>query len=99
MHPGVKGSAQVADLKPGMWFKLTDAGQNGIAKEFTAGQFLVEDGNKISIFRGLPPEFLVTDIKDWYTNIAGGLRFKIQLMRQRNECDGLKLASGRIQRA
>lgn len=74
-------AAKVADLKAGMWIKLDEMAGSGEAKRLSAGQFLAEDGDKLVIFKALPGELLQRDVKDWYTNEAGGIRFKVQLMR------------------
>ena len=67
----------VGDLKAGMWIKFTATG-------ILTGQFVDEDGDRIVIFKGLPEEFLTENVSDWYTNEAGGVKFKVQLMRGPN---------------
>lgn len=75
--------AKVADLKDGMWIKLDDVSEDGVARTLSAGHFVSQDGNKVVIFKGLSKEFLITDVKDWYTNEAAGIKFKINLMRDK----------------
>ncbi|HEV7401736.1 MAG TPA: hypothetical protein VGO11_02375 [Chthoniobacteraceae bacterium] len=67
-------------LKPGMWIELEQT-NNGDVRRASAGEFLAADGGRIVIFRGLPAAFLQRDVKDWYTNEAGGVQFKVQFMR------------------
>lgn len=74
-------AAKIADVKAGMWIKFDEIGSGGEAKRVSSGQFLAEDGDKLVIFKALPGEFLQREVKDWYTNEAGGIRFKVQLMR------------------
>ena len=74
-------AAKVADVRAGMWIRFDAIGGGGEAKRVSAGQFLAEDGDKLVIFKALPAEFLQREVKDWYTNEAGGVKFKVQLMR------------------
>jgi len=62
------------NLKPGMWIKFT-------GNRVLTGQFVAVDGDRIVIFKDLPEEFLTVYVPDWYTNEAGGVKFKVQLMR------------------
>ena len=72
--------AKATDLKEGMWAKVLERDREGKAKKIIAGQFLQEDGDKVVVFKGLPEEFLVYHSDGWYTNTAGGVRFKVQPM-------------------
>jgi hypothetical protein len=74
-------SAPAQRPKPGMWIELDELAGGGAVKRASAGDFLSADGGRVVIFRGLPAEFLQRDVKDWYTNEAGGVQFKVQLMR------------------
>ena len=74
-------AAKVADVRVGMWIRFDAIGGGGEANRVSAGQFLAEDGDKLVIFKALPGEFLQREVKDWYTNEAGGIKFKVQLMR------------------
>jgi hypothetical protein len=74
-------SAPAESSKPGMWIELDERTNDGAVKRASAGEFLSADAGRIVIFRGLPAEFLQRDVKDWYTNEAGGVQFKVQLMR------------------
>lgn len=76
---GIAASAK--ELQPGMWIKLAELAGDGSVKRASAGHFLTAEGGKVVIFQGLPGEFLQRDVKDWYTNEAGGVKFKVQLMR------------------
>jgi lysophospholipase L1-like esterase len=71
---------KVADLKAGMWLKVLERDGDRKVKRLIAGQFLQEDGDKVVVFKGLPEEFLVHRSEGWYTNTAGGVRFKVQPM-------------------
>ncbi len=46
---------KVADLKVGMWVRAEMA--DGIARKIVAGHLWVEEGDKLVLFQGLPPEF------------------------------------------
>lgn len=72
--------AKATDLKEGMWIKIQELSPDGKAKRLIAGDFLIEEGDKIIIFKGMPEEFLLYRSEGWYTNTAGGIRFKIQPM-------------------
>ncbi len=72
-------AGKVADLKDGMWIKFEEL-TDGKSKKISAGQFLMEDGDKIVIFKGLPEEFILYNHEGWYTNEIAGVKFKIQPM-------------------
>lgn len=74
-------AARITDLEKGMWIRFDVIGSDGVAKRVTSGQFITGNGDKIVIFKDMPAEFLQRDVKDWYSNEAGGVRFKVQLMR------------------
>jgi hypothetical protein len=81
----VQATEKKADLQPGMWIKFGKASNDGVPLAITAGHFVSQDKDKIVIFQNLPAEFLSTDVKDWYTNEAGGVKFKIQVMRSKTD--------------
>ncbi len=70
-----------ADLHDGMWIKLEELGPGDVVQRLSAGFFLTESNHQIIIFKGMPGEFLLRAGEDWYTNEAGGVRFKVNLMR------------------
>ncbi len=78
-------AAKIGDLQIGMWIKLEEIGEGGLAKQISAGQFVGADGDKVVIFQNLPEELLQRNVADWYTNEAGGIKFKVQLMRNKED--------------
>jgi arabinogalactan endo-1,4-beta-galactosidase/ribosomal protein L7/L12 len=46
---------KVSDLKAGMWVRAEMA--DGIARKIVAGHLWLEEGDKLVLFKGLPPEF------------------------------------------
>ena len=48
-------SSKVADLKVGMWVRAEIV--DGIACKIDAGHLWLEEGDKLVLFKGLPPEF------------------------------------------
>ena len=79
------GSDKKPDLQPGMWIKFDKVSGDGVPLAIKAGHFVTENKDKIVIFQNLPAEFLFTNVKDWYTNEAGGVKFKIQVMRSKTD--------------
>ena len=92
-------AAKKAELQPGMWLKIDKISDDGAALAITAGQFVVQESGKVIIFQNLSAEFLSTDVKDWYTNEAGGVKFKIQVMRSKTDLavTGLNLRPAKYQ--
>ena len=88
-----------AELQPDMWIKFGNVNGEGVPLAVTAGHFVSQDKDKIVIFQNLPAEFLFTDVKDWYTNEAGGMKFKIQVMRSKTDMTvtGLNLRPAKYQ--
>ena len=72
-------SGKLADLKSGMWVKFEEL-TDGKSKKVSAGQFLIADGDKIVVFKGLPEEFVLYNAEGWYTNEVAGVKFKVQPM-------------------
>jgi hypothetical protein len=79
------GTDKKTDLQPGMWIKFAKVSEDGKPLEIKAGHFLAQNKDTIIIFQGLPAEFLAAEVKDWYTNEAGGVKFKIQVMRSKTD--------------
>lgn len=71
---------KVSDLKAEMWIKIDEVAADGKAKKISAGPFVAEDGDKVVIFKGMPEEFILYRSEGWYTNTAGGVKFKVQPM-------------------
>ena len=71
---------KVTDIAEGMWIKIEETDADGKAKKISAGPFLSEDGDKVVIFKGMPEEFILYGSDGWYTNTAGGCKFKVQPM-------------------
>lgn len=94
-----QATEQKADLQPGMWIKFGKVNGDGVPLAITAGHFVSQNKDKIVLFQNLPAEFLFTDVKDWYTNEAGGVKFKIQVMRSKTDMAviGLNLRPAKYQ--